>query len=188
MQYYLLCSKISLTFGDPDSLMRDVCCYPYFTDEEIKKLAKGSMASREAGLEILQNGSRHKKHSTLHPNAFVPSCTRKGMLFSYCFPPLLRLLTLRQTPLYPYCSVYFSLPLKMDISWCPPSMEARMVLTSWRLNWTVRTDQFSPLYCLPTICCTITICTICWLEYFFYLPTFHYSITATLHCDSHSSF
>lgn len=58
--------------------MRDVCCYPYFTDEEIKKLAKGSMASGEAGFKILQNGSRHKKHSTLHPSALcLPAHTKE---------------------------------------------------------------------------------------------------------------
>ena len=85
MQYYLLCSKISLTFGDPESLMRDVCCYPYFTDEEIKKLAKGSMVSREAGLKILQNGSRHKKHSTLHPTALCLPAHAKECYFLTVF-------------------------------------------------------------------------------------------------------
>lgn len=36
------------------------------------------MARAEAGLKILQNGSRHKKHSTLHPNALcLPAHTKE---------------------------------------------------------------------------------------------------------------
>lgn len=99
--------------------------------------------------------------------------TQRNVIF-LLFSSTLRLLTLWQTPLYPYCSLYFSLPLKTEISWCPPLQCPHFLKPE--LNC-----QDRPVFSTVTS-------TICWLEYFFYLPTFHYSITATLHCDSHSSF
>ena len=51
-------------------------------------------------------------------------------------------LPLWQTPLYPYCSLYFSLPLKMEISWCPP-LQWKPELPSLPEDWTEPSGQTS---------------------------------------------
>ena len=101
--------------------------------------------------------------------------TQSNVIF-LLFSSTLRLLTLWQTPLYPYCSLYFCLCKRKSPGALP-------------FNGSQNCPHFlkTELNCQDRPVFSTVTSTICWLEYFFYLPTFH-SITATLHCDSHSSF
>lgn len=110
--------------------MREVCCYPYFTDEEIKKLAKGSMASREAGFEILQNGSRHKNHSTLYLNALCSPAHTKAYYFLTVFLHFETSNPLANTSLSILQSLLLSAFENGNFLVPSPSMEARIALTS----------------------------------------------------------
>lgn len=71
--------------------------------------------------------------------------TQRNVIF-LLFSSTLRLLTLWQTPLYPYCSLYFSLPLKTEISWCPP-LQWKPELPSLPEAWIELSGQTSLLHC-----------------------------------------